>query len=405
MLSPSICDQVRRTAPLLQAEGQALTRAFYARLFRFHPALREMFNQGHQHDGEQSRALAGAVTAYALHVDDPTPLRPYLARIMHKHVSLGVRAEHYDLVGQELLAAMDEVFAGRLDAATRDAWAAAYGQLATLMIEEEAAMYRASAVGEGGWTGWRSFRVTGRHCESEQIVSFELAPADGGRAPDFLPGQYVSVRVQVPALGFSQVRQYSLSAAPDPRTLRISVKREIGGEAAPDGHVSNVLHDSVFPGDLLELSPPAGEFVLRGTGHTPVVLISAGVGATPLLSMLARLLEQPSPPPIRFLHACRNGTLHAWKQPMRDLVQRMGPSSVRVYYERPEPGDVIGRDHDHAGRMDLAAVREDVVLPDADYYLCGPKGFMREQAGALRALGVSADRIHAEVFGSGDWQT
>ncbi len=326
MLSPQIRALVKGTAPVLKTHGVALTKHFYARMFKHNPELKHVFNQGHQAGGEQQQALAGAVAAYAEHIDDPSVLMPVVTRIVHKHVSLGIRPEHYQIVGKHLLASISEVLG---EAATEElvaAWAAAYGQLADLLIAEEARLYAESAAKPGGWTGWRAFRVVGKQRESAEITSFYLAPADGGEVPAYRPGQYVSVRVFVPELGLMQPRQYSLSDAPGQDRLRISVKREAAGADTPAGRVSNALHDRLEEGGVLDVAPPQGDFHLRDEGSAPVVLLSGGVGLTPMVSILNHLVGLNDERQIRFVHGCRNNSVHA----MRDHVNSIAAERANV---------------------------------------------------------------------------
>jgi nitric oxide dioxygenase len=282
-----------------------------------------------------------------------------------------------------------------------DAWAAAYGQLAGLLIAEEARLYGESAAKPGGWTGWRAFRVVGKQPESAEITSFYLAPADGGSVPAYQPGQYVSVRLYVPELGLMQPRQYSLSDAPGQDRLRISVKREAGNAQTPAGRVSNALHDRLEEGGVLDVAPPQGDFHLREEGSAPVVLLSGGVGLTPMVSILNHLVRLNDDRQIRFVHGCRNSSAHAMKDHINSIAAERGNVRKAVFYEEVGHGDQRGRDYDHTGRVDLHAIREDAIVPGADYYLCGPAGFMRAQRQALASLGVAEDRIHAEAFGSG----
>lgn len=401
MLSPQTRALVKGTAPVLKTHGVALTKHFYARMFKHNPELKHVFNQGHQAGGEQQQALAGAVAAYAEHIDDPSVLMPVVTRIVHKHVSLGIRPEHYQIVGKHLLASISEVLG---EAATEElvaAWAAAYGQLADLLIAEEARLYAESAAKPGGWTGWRAFRVVGKQRESAEITSFYLAPADGGEVPAYRPGQYVSVRVFVPELGLMQPRQYSLSDAPGQDRLRISVKREAAGADTPAGRVSNALHDRLEEGGVLDVAPPQGDFHLREEGSAPVVLLSGGVGLTPMVSILNHLVGLNDERQIRFVHGCRNNSVHAMRDHVNSIAAERANVRKAVFYEEVGHGDQPGRDYDYAGRVDLNAIRDEVIVPGADYYLCGPAGFMRAQREALTGLGVPADRIHAEAFGSG----
>lgn len=400
MLDATTRQLVKATAPVLKEHGVTLTRHFYARMFQHNPELKQIFNQGHQQAGSQQQALAMAVAAYAEHIDDPSVLAPVLALVANKHASLGIRAEHYPIVGGHLLASIREVLGDAASDELIAAWAAAYGQLADILIAEEAKLYQQAANQPGGWSGWRGFKVGRKVVESEEITSFYLQPADGGPLPGYRPGQYLSVRLLVPQLGMMQPRQYSLSAAPGGSALRISVKREAGSNT-PAGMVSNQLHDAVNVGDILDVAPPLGDFFLHEERSSPVVLISAGVGITPMQSMLEHLLQHNSPRSIRFLHACRHGGVHAFRQQLQGWAREYPQLQVQNWYEFPRQQDTAGSDYQHAGRMNLAAVADSAVLVDADYYLCGPLPFMQQQKAALLALGVSPERIHAEAFGTG----
>lgn len=399
MLDQAIRELVKATAPTLKEHGVTLTRHFYERMFRHNPELREVFNQGHQRAGSQQHALAMAVAAYAEHIDDPSVLLPVLERVSAKHVSLGIRPEHYAIVGRHLLASITEVLGDAATPALVDAWAAAYGQLADLLIGMEQKLYTDVATREGGWTGWRSFRVLRKRAESEEISSFELVPADGGPVPAYRPGQYLSVRLVVPELGYRQPRQYSLSDAPGRDRLRISVKRESGNTDRPAGMVSNRLHAHVQEGDLIEVAPPSGDFYLHEDRDTPVVLVSAGVGITPMLSMLEQLGASATKRPVRFLHAARHAGAQAFAGRIRELVAGLPDAQAWFVHEQAAP-DATG--HDAIGVLDLEALEQSDLLPSgADYYVCGPHGFMRAQIGALRRRGIGEERIHAEAFGTG----
>jgi nitric oxide dioxygenase len=401
MLSPQVRALVKATAPVLKTHGVALTRHFYARMFEHNPELKHVFNQGHQAGGQQQHALAGAVTAYAEHIDDPSVLAPVVTRIVHKHVSLGIRPEHYAIVGKHLLASIREVLGAAATDELVDAWAAAYGQLADLLIAEESRLYAESAAKPGGWTGWRAFRVVGKQAESAEITSFYLAPSDGGAVPAYRPGQYVSVRVYVPELGLMQPRQYSLSDAPGQDRLRISVKREMAGADTPAGRVSNALHDRLEEGGVLDLAPPQGDFHLKDDSDAPVVLVSGGVGLTPMVSMLNHLVRANDERQIRFVHGCRNRSVHAMKDHVNQIAAERGNVRKAVFYEEVGHADQAGVDYDHRGRVDLRAITDDAIVPGADYYLCGPAPFMAAQRAALLELGVDPGRIHAEAFGTG----
>ncbi|HDV6323473.1 TPA: NO-inducible flavohemoprotein [Burkholderia multivorans] len=397
MLTQQTKDIVKATAPVLAQHGYDIIQCFYRRLFDAHPELKNVFNMTHQEQGQQQQALARAVYAYAENIEDPGSLAAVLKNIANKHASLGVRPEHYPIVGEHLLGAIKETLG---DAATDEivsAWALAYGNLADLLAGMESGLYEQSATRVGGWTGWRSFIVRDKRPESSVITSFVLEPADGQPVANFEPGQYVSVAVDVPTLGLQQIRQYSLSDMPNGRTYRISVKRE-GGGPYPPGHVSCLLHDHVNVGDEIRLAAPYGCFHIDVDASTPIVLISGGVGLTPMISMLKRAIQDPKRQVV-FVHGARNSGVHAMRDRLRETARTHTNFSLIVFYDDPLPQDLPGRDYDHAGLVDVNAIKDAILLPDADYYICGPVPFMRLQHDALKQLDIPEARIHYEVFG------
>jgi nitric oxide dioxygenase len=226
MLSAHHAATVSATVPALRAHGGEITRVFYRTMLAAHPELFDYFNPANQRDGGQAASLAASVLAYATHIVNPAPLAGMIERISSKHVSLQVRPEYYLVVGQHLLGAIVEVLGGAATPDVIEAWTAAYGQLAAIMIGRETELSRDGPAQPGGWQGFKPFRVVRKVRESEVTASFHLAPLDGAGLPPFQPGQYVSIRVRAPGFAHPQVRQYSLSAAPDGQAYRISVKRE-----------------------------------------------------------------------------------------------------------------------------------------------------------------------------------
>jgi ferredoxin-NADP reductase/MOSC domain-containing protein YiiM/ferredoxin len=242
------------------------------------------------------------------------------------------------------------------------------------------------------WTGFRPLRVAEIRRESSTITSFLLVPTEEtGATPVAAPGQYLTVRVR-PGVDASQlVRSYSMSDLAGERGYRISVKR--------DGVGSRYLHDHFSVGDVLDVAAPRGSFVLRdGTG--PVVLISAGVGATPVLAMLHALAHERSRRPVWWLHGARNHEEHAFAAEVDELLARLDDSHRLVAYSKPTDADTRGADHDLSGRLDLTALEQARVPTDGDYYVCGPDGFMRAIGAALAAHGVAPEQIATEVFGA-----
>ncbi|WP_066735935.1 NO-inducible flavohemoprotein [Cupriavidus sp. D384] len=397
MLTQQTKEIVKATAPVLAQHGLDIIKCFYGRMFVAHPELKNVFNMAHQEQGQQQQALARAVYAYAENIDDPSSLMAVLGNIANKHASLGVRPEQYPIVGEHLLGAIKEVLGNAATDEIISAWAQAYGNLADVLMGMESGLYEESAAQPGGWTGWRSFVVRDKRPESSVITSFVLEPVDGGPVLNFEPGQYISVAVDVPALGLQQIRQYSLSDMPNARSYRISVKRE--REAGkPAGYVSNLLHDHVAVGDQIKVAAPYGTFHIDVHAKTPIVLISGGVGLTPMISMLKRAIQDPDRQVV-FVHGARNGAVHAMRDRLRETARTQPNFKLIVFYDSPLPDDVAGRDYDHAGFVEVGKIQPAIVLPDADYYICGPIPFMRVQHDALKQLGVREAHIHYEVFG------
>jgi nitric oxide dioxygenase len=398
MLTQHTKDIVKATAPVLAEHGYDIIKHFYRSLLGTHPELKNVFNMRHQERGQQQEALARAVYAYAANIEDPSCLAAVLEGIANKHVSLGVTPDQYPLVGEHLLASIRAVLGEAATDEVISAWAQAYGNLADILAGRETQLREETAAGQGGWVGWREFTVTARQPESDLITSFVLEPLDGGPVAGFEPGQYISVAVQVPRLGLQQIRQYSLSDAPNGRSYRISVKREGGADPAQAGYVSTLLHDEVQVGDTIRIAAPYGNFFIDVNATTPVVLISGGVGLTPMISMLNRVLQSPGRE-IVFVHGARNSAVHAMKDHLRATAARHPNFKAFIFYDQPLPQDQPGRDFDFPGLVDVKRILDAVMLPDADYYICGPIPFMRLQHDALIARGIKETRIHYEVFG------
>ncbi|GAA4354308.1 NO-inducible flavohemoprotein [Variovorax defluvii] len=379
---------VTATVPLLEAGGEGLTTHFYRIMLGEYPEVRPLFNQAHQASGDQPRALANGVLMYAKHIDRLEALGPLAAQIVNKHVALQVQPEHYPIVGTCLLRAIREVLGAEVATdEVIEAWAAAYGQLADILIGAERQVYDRNAAAPGGWRGARAFEVVRKEAESDEITSFYFSPVDGQPVLDFQPGQYIGIRLKVD--GQDIQRNYSLSAAPNGKTYRISVKREEGGVA------SGYLHDHIQPGSVVELFPPAGAFTLE-PGDRPLVLISGGVGITPTLAMLDEALKTSRV--VHFIHCARHRGVHAFRQTVEALAEKH-PQLKRFYcYEEAHDG----ADAPHAvGRLDAQKLQR--WLPagttDIDAYFLGPKPFMKQVKDALRTLGVPDAQARYEFFG------
>ncbi|WP_088105810.1 NO-inducible flavohemoprotein [Halalkalibacter urbisdiaboli] len=398
LLTEKTVKVVKSTVPVLAIHGEAITKRFYQMLFEAHPELLNMFNQTHQKEGKQPQALANSIYAAAQHIDQLEAILPVVKKIAHKHRSLNVFPEHYPIVGNYLLLAIKEVLG---DAATNeilDAWGEAYQVIADVFIGVEKEMYQEAENKHGGWAGFRSFVVTKKVVESDVITSFYLEPADQGELPDFHAGQYVSVKCKRHGDPFVHLRQYSLSALPNQKEFRISVKREDAKQDKPEGVVSSFLHHSVKEGDILELTSPAGNFTLEASSNKSIVLLSGGVGQTPFIGMLHQLASEESINDITYIHAAINGKHHAFKEEVAELTQRNEHIKAYYCYEQPNEGDA-GL-YQFKGLLNQSILKEIIQNPiNKDYYLCGPVPFMKAVKKALVDMNVADENIHVEFFG------
>jgi ferredoxin-NADP reductase len=245
------------------------------------------------------------------------------------------------------------------------------------------------------WAGMRQMRVSAIERESTTVVSVRLVPQDGEPAAPAKPGQFLTLRVRPDGAAAPLIRTYSLSDLPNAESYRISVKRE------PHGAASAYLHTRLHVGDVVEAGAPRGSFVLR-PGDRPVVLISAGVGATPVLAMLHVLAAERSARPVWWLHGARNRAEHPFAQEAQGLLAQLPDAHRVVCYSRPGPDD---RDFDVTGRLAAEVLDRAGVPVDGDFYLCGPGLFMHELAAALTARGAAPERVSMEVFGALDAST
>lgn len=410
---------VKSTAPIVKEHGKTITAAFYHNMLQAHPELKNYFSLRNQQTGAQQAALANAVFAAASYIDDLPQIRAAVERIAHKHVSLFVKPEQYAVVGEFLVGAFAEVLGDALTPEIKEAWIAAYGQLAQVFIDREKQLYETA----GEWQTWRKFRIAKKEAESEGLISFYLEPSDGAALPTFLPGQYVSVQIPIPELnGLYQSRQFSLSLAPSIGMVqyRITVKGGQGldhpsvddlASGKVTGLVSQMLHERYQVGHEVELSPPRGEFAFDASAlpkeTSPVVLLSAGVGATPVLSILDTILgdSEQSERPVKWIHVARHSGAVCYGKHVREAASQHSNVTTKIFLSNTRGGDEQGSDYDYKGRLDLDTLEKDQVLSFADaseYYICGPEEWMVQVRALLEARGVSRARQHLELFRTGD---
>ncbi|MGO2012896.1 MAG: NO-inducible flavohemoprotein [Pseudoalteromonas sp.] len=388
MLSDKTVEIVKSTVPLLAEAGTVVTEHFYKRLFSHNPELQDIFNMANQRSGRQQFALFNALAAYAQNIDNLAVLKEALGRINHKHVSMHILPEHYPIVGGHLIGTLKELIPEQFTPEVEYAWREAYALLADICITEEAALYAHSKNNRGGWSGTRQFIIAQKQVESELVTSFTLVPVDGKAVISHKPGQYLGIKVKPDDAQYNEIRQYSISQKANGENYRISVKKEL---LPATGVVSNYLH-SLDEGSVVELYPPAGDFFLR-TNNNPVVLISAGVGQTPMQAMLQTLLSDVSNQQVTYLHACENAQQYSFSQ----LLAQQAAAHERLnHYTWFNQG---GEGAEFAGLMNVSAVAEQLPVSDGEFYICGPVGFMAAIKQQLLAVGVADERIHYEIFG------
>ena len=360
-------------------------------MFTHNPELKEIFNKSNQRNGDQREALFNAIAAYASNIENLPALLPAVEKIAQKHTSFQIKPEQYNIVGEHLLATLDEMFSPGQE--VLDAWGKAYGVLANVFINREAEIYNENASKAGGWEGTRDFRIVAKTPRSALITSFELEPVDGGAVAEYRPGQYLGVWLKPEGFPHQEIRQYSLTRKPYGKGYRIAVKREEGGQ------VSNWLHNHANVGDVVKLVAPAGDFFMAVADDTPVTLISAGVGQTPMLAMLDTLAKAGHTAQVNWFHAAENGDVHSFADEVKELGQSLPRFTAHTWYRQPNEADRAKGQFDSEGLMDLSKLEGAFSDPTMQFYLCGPVGFMQFAAKQLVDLGVKQENIHYECFG------
>lgn len=397
MLSDISRPVIEATLPVVGEHIGEIARRFYAHMFDEKPELLDgLFNRGNQADGTQQQALAGSVAAFAgLLITRPTELPDHmLARISHKHVSLGLRPEQYKVVHDHLMWAIGDVLGEAVTAEVAAAWDEVYWLMANALINLERGMYEAAGVDPD--SVWSTWRVAEKIRETDDVVTFVVEPDDTRAMKPALPGQYVSLKALMPD-GVHQPRQYSLTRADDGLRRAFAVKR-VHDRTGPDGEVSNLLHASVNVGDTVVLSAPFGEVVLKDSAR-PVVFISAGIGITPMAGMISHLAQSAARRPVTLLHADKAPETFALQDQVRADLAKLPGVGLKTWFSTASATgpDTAGT---FSSAMDLDTVE---LSADAEYYLCGPLAFMQSARNTLIARGVPAQDIQYEVFGPDLW--
>lgn len=394
MLTQQHIDTVKSTIPLLESAGPAITKHFYQRMFEHNPELKDIFNMSHQKTGGQPVALFNAIAAYAKHIETPQVLMDAVERIAQKHTSFNIQPAQYSIVGHHLIETLRELAGDAFTPAVEEAWGEAYNVLANIFIDREGELYALNAAANGGWIGAREFVLTETKAESELVKSLIFKPVDGLPVMTYKPGQYIGIEVKPSTSDYQEIRQYSLSDKANGEYYRISVKREAVGIP---GVVSNFLHDELAVGDEVILYPPAGDFFFVDR-NAPVVLVSAGVGVTPMQAMLETLSAADYNHPIHYIHACENVAQLSFAERLQEIQQKRS-FHQHIFLRETANDEAAQAIEHHTGLLNLAAIQEQLPLSTGDYYLCGPVTFMQFAKQQLLELGVNNERIHYEVFG------
>jgi len=400
MLSDRSRPVIVATLPAVDKHIHEIADIFYQHLFDTHPDLLDgVFNRGNQAQGTQKVALAGAVVAFAtalVNTPDHLP-ESLLTRVGHKHASLGIEPDQYQIVHDSLMWAIADVLGDAVTPQVEAAWDEVYWLMAYTLMHIERGIY--SARGVRPRTVWRQWRVQQKIAEADEVVTFVVERADDRLVKTSLPGQYVTVQLPL-SDGTRQPRQYSLSRADDGPYRQFTVKR-VHGPGKPDGQCSTLLHDTVKVGDMLTMSIPFGAVTLDDAAGRPLVFASAGIGITPMAGMLSHLVRAASRLPIVLLHADYNEESFALRQQVLSDIAALPDASLYLWFEQGGAQRQFPVREVFPGLMDILQVS----LPDnAMYHLCGPVPFMHEVHSALIEGGVPPSDIQYEVFGPDLWQ-
>eukprot|EP01062_Namystynia_karyoxenos_P078796 TRINITY_DN8172_c0_g1_i3.p1 TRINITY_DN8172_c0_g1~~TRINITY_DN8172_c0_g1_i3.p1 ORF type:complete len:607 (+),score=188.13 TRINITY_DN8172_c0_g1_i3:139-1959(+) len=380
-LSAQTIAVVKATAPAVKENAEKITDVFYKTMFKNNPEALAFFNEANQAKGLQPKALAAAVVAYALNIDNLGALAGAVEHIAHRHCALSVKPEHYPIVHKNILLAIAEVLGEAVTPEVGAAWSEAVLFLAQVLIDAEEALYKQLEARKGGWRGERPFTVAKKEQLCEDTVTLELKASDGGGGFEFSTGQYITLRVKDWA-----PRHYSLTSASGSDSLIVHVRKipERGGD--PPGVVSNYICDSLQVGDEVRVGQPAGERFKgeAAAGDKGVVLIAGGIGMTDTIAIKRSF--DPAAIKAVFIVEKSPGRL-AFASEMEELGDR-----VKVHYTSER------------GRPDLAAEAEALYKlagPDASYFMCAPERMMVGMADELGKLDVPKGNLHYHLYSTG----
>ncbi|RCK57404.1 Flavohemoprotein [Candida viswanathii] len=362
-LTPAQIKIIKDTVPILEQAGETLTAKFYNRMLTNYDEVKPFFNVTDQKLLRQPKILAFALLNYAKNIENLAPLTGFVQQIVSKHVGLQVKAEHYPIVGTCLIETMIELLPAEIaNKEFLNAWGTAYGNLAKILIDAEAAEYAKEP-----WDGFKDFRVTKIVDESADVKSVYFTPADGSTIPVPKRGQYVCFRWQLPGHEFEMSREYSISEFPKNNELRISVRH------VPEGLVSGYIHKALRVGDILKVAPPNGNFVYEPSQKN-LVLLAGGIGITPLVSIIEAGLQEGRN--VKLLYSNRTPETRAFGDLFKLYKEKYGDKFQVVEFfsdAKVEASNAIEELHNRGLTLDDL----DFITPEDDVYLLGPRGYMK----------------------------
>ncbi|MBA6007629.1 globin domain-containing protein [Staphylococcus aureus] len=373
MLTEQEKDIIKQTVPLLKEKGTEITSIFYPKMFKAHPELLNMFNQTNQKRGMQSSALAQAVMAAAVNIDNLSVIKPVIMPVAYKHCALQVYAEHYPIVGENLLKAIQDVTGLEEHDPVIQAWAKAYGVIADVFIQIEKEIYDQMM-----WIGFKPFKITNIKQESEDIKSFTVETEEYDFS-EFTPGQYITVDVSSDKLPYRAKRHYSIVSG-EKNHLTFGVKRDVTTEH--EGEVSTILHDEIKEGDIINLAAPVGGFVLENTTE-PQLFLGSGIGVTPLVAMYeaasAKGLDT------QMVQVAENEQHLPFKDNFNSIASHH--DNAKLYTHLKDKQGYIG-----------AEELQIFLANKPEIYICGGTKFLQSMIEALKSLNYDMDRVHYETF-------
>lgn len=375
MLTEETKSIIKATIPVLEEHGDEITTAFYKHMFEEHPELLNIFNKTNQKLGRQQTALAQTVIAAAKHIDHLEAIIPNVNQIAHKHRALQIKEEHYPIVGENLIWAIQHVLGDAATPEIVDAWTKTYGVIADVFIQMEKALYE-----EEEWADFKPFKVVAINDESTDIKSFTVQ-SDEIKVQPIKAGQYITVKVHPEGEENDMLRHYSICSVDTTDGIKFAVKRDVAG--SEKGMVSNYLHDTVNVGDEILLSAPAGEFTVDAEQDKSIVLISGGVGMTPIMAMLED--EAAKGRDIKFIHSAYNSEAVPFKA---EIKKHHNQDNVQFYFNYSET----------AGRLNKAKLAE-IMNGNEEIYMCGSVAFMEAMLAIFNEMNIDRSQVHFEPFG------